>query len=130
MRKYSYLVLSLQKMSLLNTTLILIKSTLKFVSKILKLFIDNIHVTFGDQIFQESLGFPMDTNCAPSLQSLKHSTFPLERWANGERTANKREANCVWTLNATCIVNGERTGREWMLNARWTIYSECLECFS
>jgi hypothetical protein len=28
---------------------------------------DNIYVVFGDQVFQQSIGIPMDTNFAPLL---------------------------------------------------------------
>ena len=32
--------------------------------------VDNIYVVFGDQVFQQSIGIPMGTNCAPLLADL------------------------------------------------------------
>jgi hypothetical protein len=32
--------------------------------------LDNIYVIFGDQVFQQSVGIPMDTNCAPLFADL------------------------------------------------------------
>ena len=34
------------------------------------LMIDNIFVMFGEQIFQQTIGIPMETNCAPLLADL------------------------------------------------------------
>ena len=33
-------------------------------------FIDNIFVMFGGRVFQQTVGIPMDTNCAPLLADL------------------------------------------------------------
>jgi hypothetical protein len=33
-------------------------------------FAENIYVVFGDQVFQQSVGIPMDTNCVPLLADL------------------------------------------------------------
>ena len=57
----------------------------------------------------------------PLIQSLKCSTFPLEWWANSERSVNEqwmhaertlseRRVNDVWTLNTSC----------WRICERWT----------
>ena len=76
------------------------------------------------------------------IQSLKRSIFPLERWANGERTMSERwthaertlserRGNEVWTLNASwwticeCWTMSERG----TVNTRWTFYLESLENF-
>jgi hypothetical protein len=32
--------------------------------------VDNIYVVFGDQVFQQSVGIPMGTKCAPLLAGL------------------------------------------------------------
>ena len=84
------------------------------------------------------------------LQSLKRSTFPLEQWANAERTMNERWKQAEWmvcerrTEFGKRYVNGERWANserersakrerlvndERKVNARWTIYSESLVCF-
>jgi hypothetical protein len=36
----------------------------------LEFLIDNIFVVFGSKIFQQTVGIPMDTNCAPLLADL------------------------------------------------------------
>jgi hypothetical protein len=33
-------------------------------------FVDKIYVVFGDQVFQQYVGIPMGTNCAPSFRDL------------------------------------------------------------
>jgi hypothetical protein len=35
------------------------------IKEILRFLIDNIFVAFGNQIFQQTVGIPMGTNCAP-----------------------------------------------------------------
>jgi hypothetical protein len=37
------------------------------IKTILEFLIDNIFVVVGDLVFQQSVGIPMDTNCAPLL---------------------------------------------------------------
>jgi hypothetical protein len=32
--------------------------------------VDNIYVVFGDKVFQQAVGIPMGTNCAPLLADL------------------------------------------------------------
>jgi hypothetical protein len=43
----------------------------------LEFLIDNIHVVVGGQVFQQSVGISMDTNCAPLLTNLFFSSFFL-----------------------------------------------------
>ena len=40
------------------------------VIKMLEYLIDNIFVEFGGRVFQQTIGIPMDTNCAPLLAAL------------------------------------------------------------
>jgi hypothetical protein len=40
------------------------------IKGILGFLVDNIYVVFGDQVFQQSVGIPMGTNCAPLLADL------------------------------------------------------------
>jgi hypothetical protein len=40
--------------------------------------VDNIYVVFGDQVFQESVGIPMGTNCAPILADLFLYSYEAE----------------------------------------------------
>ena len=65
------------------------------------------------------------------LQSLKRSTFPLEQWANAERTMNERWKQAEWmvcerrTEFGERYVNGERMqnasgAQTRALSERWT----------
>ena len=49
------------------------------------------------------------------VQSLKRSTFPLERWANAERTINERWTHAEWTMCERRTEFGERyvNGERW-----------------
>jgi hypothetical protein len=40
------------------------------IKKMLEFFIDNIYVVVGGQVFQQSVGIPIGTNCAPLLADL------------------------------------------------------------
>jgi hypothetical protein len=40
--------------------------------------VDNIYVIFGDQVFQQFVGIPMDTNCAPLLADLFLYSYEAE----------------------------------------------------
>lgn len=45
-------------------------SEVDIIKKVLGFLIDNIYVVFGDQVFQQTVGIPMGTNCAPLLADL------------------------------------------------------------
>jgi hypothetical protein len=40
------------------------------IKSMLDFLVDNIYVVFGDQVFQQSIGIPMGTNCATLLADL------------------------------------------------------------
>jgi hypothetical protein len=40
--------------------------------------VENIFVVFGDHIFQQSVGIPMDTNCIPLLADLFLHSYETE----------------------------------------------------
>jgi hypothetical protein len=40
--------------------------------------VDNIYVVFGDQVFQQSVGIPMGTNCAPLSADLFLYSYEAE----------------------------------------------------
>ena len=40
------------------------------IQKMLEFLVDNIYVVFGNQVFQQTIGIPMGTNCAPLLADL------------------------------------------------------------
>jgi hypothetical protein len=78
-RKYSYLVISQQKHYFVKYHS---DSTHKYsevkIKKMLEFLIDNIHVVVGGQVFQQSTGFPMGTNCAPLLADLFLYSYETE----------------------------------------------------
>jgi hypothetical protein len=40
--------------------------------------VDNIYAVFGDQVFQQSVGIPMGTNCAPLSAGLFLYSYEAE----------------------------------------------------
>ena len=48
------------------------------VIKMLEYLIDNIFVEFGGRIFQQTIGIPMATNCAPLLADLFLYSYKAE----------------------------------------------------
>ena len=40
--------------------------------------VDNIYVVFGDQVFQQTVGIPMGTNCAPLFADLFLHSYEAE----------------------------------------------------
>jgi hypothetical protein len=40
------------------------------IKSMLSFLVDNIYVVFGDQVFQQSIGIPRGTNCAPLLADI------------------------------------------------------------
>jgi hypothetical protein len=70
-RKYSYLVVNyLRTYFVIHDS----DSTHKYsevdIKEMLGFLINNIFVVFGNQIFQQTVGIPMGTNCAPLLADL------------------------------------------------------------
>jgi hypothetical protein len=48
------------------------------IKEMLGFLINNIFVVFGDQIFQQTVGIPMSTNCAPLLAVLFLYSYEAE----------------------------------------------------
>jgi hypothetical protein len=48
------------------------------IKEMLGFLIDNILVVFGNQIFQQTVGIPMDTSCAPLLADLFLYSYEAE----------------------------------------------------
>ena len=53
---------------------------------------DNIYVVFGDQVFQQTVGIPMGTNCAPLLADLFLHSYEAEFVQKLLRDNNKKLA--------------------------------------
>jgi hypothetical protein len=70
-RRYTYLVLGKDRTYFVKHHS---NSTKKFsktdIFNMLEFFIDNIFVMFGRRVFQQTVGIPMGTNCAPLLADL------------------------------------------------------------
>ena len=70
-RKYSYIVISQSRNYFVKHHS---DSTHKYfevdIKAILEFLIDNIFVMFGNQVFQQTVGIPMGTSCAPLLTDL------------------------------------------------------------
>ena len=61
-------------------------------------FMDNIFVIFGGRVFQQTVGIPMDTNCAPLLADL----FLYSHEADFiQRLLKKNEKKLVRSFNFT-----------------------------
>jgi len=67
--RYKYLFLGRDK-SYFVENLFLQKSYLKHIIKMLEFFIDNIIVMFVGSVFQQTVGTPMGSNCAPVFPDL------------------------------------------------------------
>ncbi|XP_055999510.1 uncharacterized protein LOC130047876 [Ostrea edulis] len=78
-RKYSYLVIIHPKIYFVNYRS---DSTLKYskveIKNVLEFLIDNIFVVFGNQVFQQSVGVPMGTNCVHLLTYLFVYSYEAE----------------------------------------------------
>ena len=61
----------------------------------LDFLVDNIYVVFGDQVFQQSIGIPMGTNCAPLLADLFLYSYEAEFVQKLLRDNNKKKTSCV-----------------------------------
>jgi hypothetical protein len=48
------------------------------VKGMLGFLVDNIYIVFGDQVFQQSVGIPMGTNCANLLADLFLYSYETE----------------------------------------------------
>ena len=66
--------------------------TKKQVCDMLDFLIDNIFVTFGGAIFQQQVGIPMGTNCAPLLADLFLYSYETEFLQNLVRNKNIKDA--------------------------------------
>ena len=70
-RRYKYLVLGYNSTYFVKThTDSANKYTEVDIVKMLDFLIDNIFVVFGGQVYQQTVGIPMGTNCAPLLADL------------------------------------------------------------
>jgi hypothetical protein len=62
------------------------------IGSMLGFLVDNIYVVFGDQVFQQSFGIPMGTNCAPLFADLFFYSYDAEFVPKLLRDNNKKLA--------------------------------------
>jgi hypothetical protein len=62
------------------------------IKGMLGFLVDNIIVVFGDQVFQQTVGIPMGTNCAPLLADLFLYSYTAEFVQKLLRDNNKKLA--------------------------------------
>ena len=62
------------------------------IKGMLGFLVDNIYVVFGDQVFQQTVGIPMGTNCAPLLADLFLHSYEAEFVQKLLRDNNKKLA--------------------------------------
>jgi hypothetical protein len=62
------------------------------IKGMLGFLVDNIYVVFGDQVFQQSVGIPMGTNCVPLLADLFLYSYEAEFVQKLLRDNNKKLA--------------------------------------
>ena len=93
-RRYKYLVLGKDLGYFVKEhTKSDIKYTEDDITKMLEFLIDNIFVVFGNQVFQQTVGIPMGTNCAPLLADLflfsYEADFIQRLFSSNEKTVAK-----------------------------------------
>ena len=78
-RKYSYLVVNHSRTYfVIHDSDSMHKYSETDIKEMLGFLIDNIFVVFGNQIFQQTVGIPMGTNCAPLLADLFLYSYEAE----------------------------------------------------
>ena len=66
------------------------KYTEKDIICMINFLIDNIYVEFGGYIFQQNIGIPMGTNCAPLLADLFLYSYEAEFMQNVAKNNNMK----------------------------------------
>ena len=68
--RYTHIKVGRNKIYLTNDPLNGDKYTANYICKMIEFFVDNIYVKFGGQLFPQTVGITMGTNCAPLLADL------------------------------------------------------------
>jgi len=76
-------------MRILLKIILIARHTEDDIVNMINFLIDNIFIEFGGRIFQQTVGMPMGTNCAPVLADLflhsKEADFVQELLRKGEK---------------------------------------------
>ena len=91
-QRYAYLVVGSTNYFVQSHSDSTNKYTEEDIVGMLEFLIDNIFVTFGGQIFQQTTGIPMGTNCAPLLADLYLYSYEAEFMEGLVRDGNKNMA--------------------------------------
>ena len=80
--------------------------------------LDNIYVTFGDELFQQVIGIPMGTDCAPFLANLFLYSYE-HRWINKQRELNnwhilKHFRSCNRYIDDLLMINNADQMKKYM----------------
>lgn len=98
-RRYKYLVISHDRSYfVINDSKANTKYTEDQICHMLDFLIDNIFVMFGGHVFQQTVGIPMGTNCAPLLADLFLYSYEAEFL---EGLLKKKEKTLAQTFNLT-----------------------------
>jgi hypothetical protein len=103
-RRYKYLVLGRDRSYFIKHHS---DSTKKFsetdIFNMLEFLIDNIFVMFGGRVFQQTVGIPMCTNCAPLLADLSLYSYEADFI---QRLVKKNEKKLARSFNFTfCYID-------------------------
>ena len=63
------------------------------ITKMINFLIDNIFVEFGGRIFQQTIGIPMGTNCAPLLADLFLYSYESDFIRNMNKSGHKKQCS-------------------------------------
>ena len=90
------------------------KYTEDTINKMLEFLIDNIFVVFGNIIFQQTIGIPMGTNCAPLLADLFLYSYEAEFMQNlvksGQKTVAKSFNSTYRYIDDVLSLNNPKFG--------------------
>ncbi len=75
----------------------------------MNLLLDNIYVTFGDQVFRQVIGIPMGTDCAPFLANLFLYSYEY-KWIDKQKKLNdwhvlKHFRSCSRYIDDLLVIN-------------------------
>ncbi len=85
----------------------------KELKNLVRWLIDNIYVILGDKCFQQRIGIPMGTDCAPFLANLFLFAFEFQ-WIDKHRKAKKynllnKFMGCGRYIDDPLMINNDRT---------------------
>jgi len=88
------------------------------VIRLMNWLLDNIYVTFGDQLFRQVIGIPMGTDCAPFLANLFLYSYEY-KWIDKQRKLNNWHVlthfrNCSRYIDDLLMINNADKMKKYM----------------